>query len=128
MALFGIALAIAGARRGRADLVRGAYSAVYTTCALLVIANVAMVYALVTHDFSISYVAQVGSRATPVFFTVISLWGALEGSILFWGAIMGIYLFAFAWVHRGEHGHRRVLAVHDGGHLRVGAPRRGLAA
>ena len=45
IALFGIALAIAGARRGRADLVRGAYSAVYTTCALLVIANVAMVYA-----------------------------------------------------------------------------------
>ena len=41
-----------------------------------------MVTALVTHDFSVSYVAQVGSRSTPLFYTIISLWGALEGSIL----------------------------------------------
>ena len=55
-------------------------------------ANLTMVYALVTHDFSVKYVAQVGSRATPLVFTIVSLWSALEGSILFWGAILGIYV------------------------------------
>ena len=49
------------------------------------------------------YVAQVGSRATPLIFTIVSLWSALEGSILFWGVIMGTYLLAFALVHRNEH-------------------------
>ncbi|MDQ3266061.1 MAG: heme lyase CcmF/NrfE family subunit [Myxococcota bacterium] len=65
-------------------------------------ANAVMVYALVTHDFSVSYVAQVGSRATPLLFTVVSLWSALEGSILFWGLILGSYLLAFGLAHRRE--------------------------
>ena len=72
-----------GARDPR--FVRVAEFLAYTLFGLLTVANLAMVYGLVTHDFSISYVAQVGSRATPLFFTVISLWSSLEGSILFWG-------------------------------------------
>ena len=74
-------------------------------------ANLTMVYALVTHDFSVKYVAQVGSRATPLVFTIVSLWSALEGSILFWGLIMGTYLLAFALVHRNEHARYMSLAL-----------------
>jgi cytochrome c-type biogenesis protein CcmF len=47
-----------------------------------------MVAALVARDFSVAYVAQVGSRATPLLFTIASLWGALEGSILFWAGLL----------------------------------------
>ncbi len=65
-------------------------------------ANLTMVWALVAHDFSVHYVAQVGSRATPLVYTVVSLWSALEGSILFWGAILGTYLFAFARAQRNS--------------------------
>ncbi|MEX0907651.1 MAG: heme lyase CcmF/NrfE family subunit, partial [Gemmatimonadota bacterium] len=60
----------------------------------------AMIFGLVTHDFSIDYVAQVGSRATPVFFTVISLWSALEGSILFWGWVLSLYTAVAMWLTR----------------------------
>ena len=56
----------------------------------LVAANVLMVVGLVSHDFSIAYVAQVGSRATPLLYTVASLWGALEGSILFWAGLLAL--------------------------------------
>ena len=49
-----------------------------------------MVVALVARDFSIAYVAQVGSRSTPLLYTVASLWGALEGSILFWAGILAV--------------------------------------
>ena len=62
------------------------------TFGLVTVAALAMIYALVTHDFSVAYVAQVGSRATPLFYTVISLWGALEGSILFWAWVLGALL------------------------------------
>ena len=54
----------------------------------LAAANIIMVLALVVRDFSVAYVAQVGSRATPLLFTVASLWGALEGSILFWAGLL----------------------------------------
>lgn len=54
----------------------------------LAAANLLMVVALVARDFSIAYVAQVGSRETPLLFTVASLWAALEGSILFWAGLL----------------------------------------
>jgi cytochrome c-type biogenesis protein CcmF len=83
-----------GVHRRDAALVRSARAAAYANFALLTIANLAMVYALLVHDFSIDYVAQVGSRGTPRFFTVISLWSSLEGSILFWGWILSGYTAA----------------------------------
>ncbi|SEU20121.1 heme lyase CcmF/NrfE family subunit [Stigmatella erecta] len=81
-------------------------------------ANLTMVYALVTDDFSIRYVTQVGSRATPLLFKIVSLWSALEGSILFWGLIMGSFLLAFALVHRKEH--QRYMSLALGTMLAVG--------
>ncbi len=58
------------------------------------LANALMVYALVTHDFRVGYVAQVGSRSVPTWVSVVSLWSSLEGSILFWGLILGAYVAA----------------------------------
>ena len=54
IALAGMMLAIAGARFRRPELVRGAYAATYVNFALLTMASLAMVWALVTHDFSVS--------------------------------------------------------------------------
>ncbi|MFY1831652.1 heme lyase CcmF/NrfE family subunit, partial [Myxococcus fulvus] len=85
--------------------------AVWGFAGCMVAANLVMVYALVSHDFSVKYVAQVGSRDTPLLYTVVSLWSALEGSILFWGFIMGAYVAAFAWLHRREHARYMSLAL-----------------
>ena len=56
----------------------------------LVGATLLMEYALLTHDFSVSYVAEVGSRSTPVWVTIVSLWSSLNGSILLWGFVLGL--------------------------------------
>ncbi|HUF12215.1 MAG TPA: heme lyase CcmF/NrfE family subunit [Longimicrobiales bacterium] len=103
-AVLGTLAAVAGARLRRTTLVRAAERAVFANFWLMTLANLAMVYALVTHDFSVSYVAQVGSRSTPLFFTIISLWSALEGSILFWGWVLSAYTAAAVWLHRGRLG------------------------
>ena len=84
VAVFGAIALVVGARSRRSDMLRSGELAVYAVWGLVTIATLAMIYGLVAHDFSIRYVAMVGSRATPLFYTVISLWGALEGSILFW--------------------------------------------
>ena len=89
LVLVGAIMGTLGIRGRRARLGAIAFGAVYTNFVLVTVATLAMIYALVTHDFSISYVAQVGSRETPLFYTVISLWGALEGSILFWAWVLG---------------------------------------
>ena len=46
-----------------------------------------MEYALLTHDFSVGYVAEVGSTTTPLAMTIVSLWSSLDGSILLWAMI-----------------------------------------
>jgi cytochrome c-type biogenesis protein CcmF len=72
----------------------------YLFSAALIAANVVMELALVTHDFSVRYVAQVGSRSTPLYITIVSLWSALEGSILFWGFILGVFTLVFTYLLR----------------------------
>ena len=104
LSILGMIAAMVGARRGNERLTAVARSIAYVIFLFMFIANSAMIYGLVTHDFSISYVAQVGSRATPVFFTVISLWSSLEGSILFWGLVLAGFTAAATYLTRGRLG------------------------
>jgi len=75
----------------------------YAFAALMALANLTMEYALLTHDFSVSYVAHVGSRSVPTWVSVVSLWSSLEGSILFWGLVMGVYVAVATWQNRDRH-------------------------
>ena len=100
----GVLITPAAIRTGRRDWLQLTYGAVYANFLLVSIATMSMVVALVTHDFSVSYVAAVGSRSTPLLFTVISLWGALEGSILFWAWVLALYATAVVWFHHKRPG------------------------
>jgi cytochrome c-type biogenesis protein CcmF len=102
-AAFGAALGIGGGMARRSAQFPWLMRAAIGFFACMLSANLLMVIALLTHDFSVKYVAQVGSRATPIIYTVVSLWSALEGSILFWGAIMATYVLAFALIYRRAH-------------------------
>ena len=75
----------------------------YAFAAFMALANVTMEYALLTHDFSVSYVAHVGSRSVPTWVSIVSLWSSLEGSILFWGLVMGVYVSVATWRKAGDH-------------------------
>ncbi|MGH7470204.1 MAG: heme lyase CcmF/NrfE family subunit [Longimicrobiales bacterium] len=104
LGVYGAAAAVWGVRTRQPALLRSARAAAYTNFILLALANLAMVYGLVTHNFSISFVAQVGSRSTPLLVTIISLWSALEGSILFWGLILSAYTAAATYFTRNRLG------------------------
>ena len=114
VAIYGALALMAGARMRRRDLLRSGEMAVYAMWGLVTAATLAMVYALVSHDFSVEYVARVGSRATPVFYTVISLWGALEGSILFWIFVLGSLSALVMYQNRAREG---MLMPYTGGVL-----------
>jgi len=109
--VFGAVLTPVAIRTGRREWLQLVYGTVYTNFLLVSIAAVSMVVALVTHDFSVSYVAAVGSRSTPLLFTIISLWGALEGSILFWAWVLALYSAAVVVLHRRRPGNLVPYAV-----------------
>lgn len=104
MSVYGIASAVYGLTQKRSAFVSSAMQAVYVNFALLTLSAGAMIFGLVTHDFSIGYVAQVGSRSTPLLYTIISLWGALEGSILFWAWVLAMYSAVVVYTNRHRTG------------------------
>src|SRR5579884_247007 len=95
VAAAGSLASFAGGRTGDHALIAVGRRGVYITAALVTAAVILMLTALVTHDFAVKYVADVGSRETPLYYTVISLWAALEGSILFWVFLLSLYTVAF---------------------------------
>ncbi len=99
----GSLVGFAAGRTRSLDGLKWARRFAYLFSALMIGAALLMVYALLTHDFSVSYVAQVGSRSIPTWVTVVSLWSSLEGSILFWGAVLGIYIALATFFTRGRY-------------------------
>jgi cytochrome c-type biogenesis protein CcmF len=93
----------AAARRGSAAGWRLTRGLAYAFAALMVAANLLMVRALLARDFSVSYVAHVGSKSVPDWVAVVSLWSSLEGSILFWGLVLGAYVVAATRANRARH-------------------------
>ncbi|HVB51799.1 MAG TPA: cytochrome c-type biogenesis CcmF C-terminal domain-containing protein [Acidimicrobiales bacterium] len=43
-----------------------------------------MEFALVTHNFSLAYVAENNATYTPLLYSITGLWSALEGSLMLW--------------------------------------------
>jgi cytochrome c-type biogenesis protein CcmF len=67
------------------------------------VACVAMVVSLLANDFSVRYVAENNATTTPPFISAISLWAALEGSILFWTLLATGWAALVLHRYRGRH-------------------------
>jgi cytochrome c-type biogenesis protein CcmF len=88
LSLWGTGAATYAAWRRDARALASARIAAGVGFGLVAVAAIAMMFALATHDFSILYVAENNARETPLFYSIIGLWAALEGSILLWTAIL----------------------------------------
>ena len=102
-ALGGIVSPIAAARSGDARYLTVARLAIIAQFFLVTLAATALIYGLVTTDFSIKYVAFNTTRATPVYYRITGLWGALEGSLLLWEWVLIIFSGVVAWLYRDRH-------------------------
>jgi len=107
-AVVGMVVIVVGLARGRTETLRRAR--VYAPLILLggVVAVAAMQRALITHDFSLTYVADNNSRSTPLLYSITGMWSALAGSILLWGIVLGGYTTAMVWRFRARAGDQLV--------------------
>ncbi len=83
-----------GIRGNRPDLMRMSKTYAFMVLAGALVAFAAMERALITRDFSLKFVANNGSSATPALYNFATLWSALEGSILLWALILSGYVVA----------------------------------
>lgn len=87
-ALLGMVLCTLGAVRRRKDLADSGQLALYAVFGFVAVAALSLVTALFAHDFSFEYVARYSSRSLAGPYTVSSLWGGMEGSLLFWTLLL----------------------------------------
>src|SRR5919198_1408202 len=102
-ALYAVSIALLGVWRRRPEMVRSAERATYGVFGLVTIAMVAMLYALLAHDFRLQYVASVSSRAMPTFYLIAALWGGQEGSMLLWLWLLTMYSTLVVVQNRQRH-------------------------
>jgi cytochrome c-type biogenesis protein CcmF len=88
LAAYAIVMSLLGAWRGRRDFVASAEHAVLAVWASVLIATIALLHALVVHDFRLEYVAGYSSSTLPLYYTVAALWGGQKGSLLWWLLIL----------------------------------------
>jgi cytochrome c-type biogenesis protein CcmF len=107
-ALAGVAVIAVGLVRRRESTMRSGqlYAPLILVGGLIAVA--AMQRALITHDFSLTYVADNNSRSTPLLYSITGMWSALAGSILLWGVILGGYATAMVWRFRKRAGDQLV--------------------
>jgi cytochrome c-type biogenesis protein CcmF len=100
MATWAAAVSFAGGQLRRADLIESGERAIYATLAMVVLASLGLLTALLTHDFSIRYVASYTSANLPKVYTITAFWGGQSGSLLFWALILSIYSAIALWTNR----------------------------
>ncbi|HEV8474151.1 MAG TPA: heme lyase CcmF/NrfE family subunit [Methylomirabilota bacterium] len=100
LAVYGCAAAAIGARSGRPGIVESAQHAALAIFAIVTACLLLLVYAFLTFDFSVRYVASNTNLGTPFYYRITAVWGALEGSIVLWAWMLSIYTLVVILRHR----------------------------
>ncbi len=103
IAAYGLLAGGLGARRGSQRLVRSSQHAIITTAFLSTMAAGMLWYALISHDFRLSYVAQTSSRDMNLSYLITSFWGGQAGSLLFWAWMLTLFSAVVAFRSRKRH-------------------------
>lgn len=103
-AAWAFAAGIAGNARKSKRLVNSAVYGLYGFGALIALASSLMIYAFVTHDFSVKYVAETSDVTMDTWYKVTAFWGGLDGSLLFWVLVLALFsTVAVAVNHKRHH-------------------------
>jgi cytochrome c-type biogenesis protein CcmF len=100
LALYGGVTAAVGGRRGRPALVESAQHAALGVFVLVTACLLLLIYAFLTFDFSVRYVATNTNLGTPFYYRITAVWGALEGSIVLWSWLVSLYTLIVILRHR----------------------------
>ena len=100
---YAVAMSVAGARRRSRRLIESGAGAFYLVAAIMLAASAVMVHAFVSDNFAIKYVHRYSEAAQPLFFKLTAYWGGLDGSIMFWVALLALFGAAAVYANRERH-------------------------
>ena len=100
---YAIAASVVGARQRSLRLIESGTGAFYLVTALMTVASGVIVHAFVTNNYAIKYVQRYSDSAQPLAYKIASYWGGLDGSIMFWVFLLGIFGAVAVYTNRERH-------------------------
>jgi len=91
IAIFAVFASIIGARKEIPTLTVISRRAVLVACALVTLGVAGLLYAILTHDFQVSYVYGHSDRGMSLPYLISSFWAGNEGSILLWAWLLSLF-------------------------------------
>ncbi len=85
-----------GVRTGNRALQEISRSAAYAQFILVLFAFLALEYAFLHNDFTLTYVAENSNTQLPFYYKIPALWGGHEGSLLLWALVLSLWTAAVA--------------------------------
>ena len=61
-----------------------------------------LLYAFISRDFSVEYVASYSSSTLPMFYTISALWAGQAGSLLLWAWLLTLFTAIIVWQNRNK--------------------------
>ena len=113
MALLQGILPIIGAARSSSVLMRAARPLAFGHFLIVTAAISCLLYAFISNDFSVLYVAEHSNSQLPIQYRIAALWGGHEGSLLLWTFMLTVWTIAVAMFskHLPEEMVARVIGV-----------------
>ena len=108
LSAYAVVAALAGKLRRNPFLELSAQRAVLGAWLMTTAASAILLHAILTDDFSFSYVASRSNATLDLLYKVAAWWGGQEGSLLFWSWIAATY--SFVSVYTGRRRHRNMIA------------------
>ncbi len=91
LAIMQSTLPLIGAHKGMANWIAVAKPAALAQLLFMLVAYGCLTYSFLVHDFSVAYVAQNSNTHLPTLYLVSGVWGAHEGSLLFWAVTLALW-------------------------------------
>jgi len=98
--LIGTAISVVAGKTGSQRFVHASRFASYTGAGAIFVAGAVLMHAILTHDFSIQYVASFSDHTMPLFYLIGSFWGGQAGSLLFWTSVVAASMVSCVYIYR----------------------------
>ena len=103
--IYAVIALIVGERKGHSQLVASGRNAVLAVCGLVLLASIALLHALVTHDFELDFVYSYTSSDMSLVYIIGAFWAGNVGSLLFMTlalSVFGAIMVIQNWRKKGE--------------------------
>ncbi|MFC3862063.1 heme lyase CcmF/NrfE family subunit [Deinococcus antarcticus] len=100
--LYALISGLLAGRRGDSRLEQSTRWALWANFFFVSLAIGTLEYAILKDDFTVRYVAEHSMSVSPTWVKVVTLWAALDGSILLWAWILSLYAFLVSLTARRD--------------------------